>query len=100
MDSIDFHIKALNKFVELGLMNSTTAEKEKGLCAVGCKLATFSVWVKRNELMQWKGVWFELYRNETAKSILELWLDDSFSDKDQIRIYDLVQTKMISDFFG
>ncbi len=94
------HIKALNKFVELGLMDSESAKLEESSFSIGLIPCKFSVWTKRNEQMQYKGVWFELYRNETARDILGLWLDGDFSDDAQIRVYNPAQSDLISRTFG
>jgi len=95
MTETEKHIKALELFVEFGMIDEATAEKEIANTIIGLTPATFSIWVKRPAAMQHKGVWFELYRNEPADEIFKIWMEDSAKDW-QLRIYSKAQSDLCS----
>ncbi len=95
MDSeTKLHVDFCQKFADLGFWTQSEADKEIRDCEIGLKPCTFSVWMRNPNSFALS--WFELYRNCDWREIMELWLDNSFDEKDQLRPYNRAQTDLIS----
>ena len=95
-EKLKFHVTAVARFNELGLMDDAQSSAELTDCAIGLNPCTFSVWVKRPDQLAYKGAWFELYRNEPAELILELWLMDEIPEDCQVRPFNNSQSDLCS----
>jgi hypothetical protein len=92
-DETRLHIEFCQKAVEMGLWDQSEADREIADCEIGLTPCTFSIWMRNPPQMAL--AWFELCRNLTWREVMEIWLDDGFDEKEQLRKYNHKQTDLL-----